>query len=113
MRRLKDGIPLSAEQIAAIESIFQRMRQEAIEEGQRLIAGERALDEAFHARRVTKGSLRRMLADILSAHLYTIAIVSEQQIGRYNALRGCGPNPCSNVPAGHGPAMWRKHIGCE
>jgi hypothetical protein len=121
---LKDDIPLSADQIAAVQAIFERMRKEAIEEGERLIAGERALDEAFRARTVTEDSLRRMLADIersrsalryihLSAHLDTIAIVAEQQVARYNTLRGYGSSPCANVPAGHDPAMWRKHNGCQ
>lgn len=121
---IKDDIPLSADQVTAIQAIFQKMRKEAIEEGERLIAGERALDEAFRARNVTEDSLRRMLADIersrsalryihLSAHLDTIAIVAEQQVARYNTLRGYGSIPCSNIPAGHDPAMWRKHNGCE
>lgn len=77
--------------------------------------GEQTLDEAFRARKVTKDNLGRMRADIeqsraalryihLSAHLDTIAIVSERQISRYNTLRGYGSNPCSNVPAGYDPA---------
>jgi hypothetical protein len=121
---LKDDIPLSADQIAAIEAIFRKMRKESIEEGERLIARERALDAAFRARKVTEDGLRRMLADIersrsalryihLSAHLDTIAILAERQVARYNTLRGYGTIPCSNVPAGHDPAKWRKHNGCD
>lgn len=121
---LKDEIPLSANETAAIEAIFEKMREEAIKEGERLIARERALDEAFRARNVTEDSLRHMLADIersrsalrhihLSAHLETIAIVSEQQVARYNSLRGYGSTPCSNVPAGHDPVIWRKHNRCD
>lgn len=121
---LKDDIPLSADQVAAIQAIFERMHKEAIDEGERLIAGEQALDAAFRARNVTDDSLRRMLADIersrsalryihLSAHLDTMAVVGEQQVARYNRLRGYGSRPCSNVPAGHDPEMWRKHNGCQ
>ena len=121
---LKDDIALSADQVASIEAIFQNMRKEAIEEGERLIARERALEEAFHDRTVTDSSLRRMLADIqesrstlryihLLAHLSTPPVLTEQQIARYNGLRGYGADPCMNVPAGHYSAMWRKHNGCK
>jgi hypothetical protein len=120
---LKDDIPLSADQVAAIQAIFENMRKEAIEEGERLIAGEQALEEAFRERTVTQESLRRTLADIersrsalryihLSAHLSTPALLTEAQISRYKILRGYGSHPCASVPAGHDPAMWRKHHGC-
>lgn len=121
---LKDEIPLSEDQVAAFSEIFATMKADAIAEGERLIAREQTLDDAFRARSVTDESLRRMLAEIeesrsalryihLAAHLTTPALLSEDQIARYNALRGYGAVPCVNAPPGPDPAMWRQHTGCE
>ena len=121
---LEEEIALTAEQVTAIEAIFRDMQERAIVEGERLIARELALDEAFRAGIVTDDALRRMLAEIeasrsalryihLSAHLTTPPLLSEAQIARYNALRGYGADPCSAVPDGHDPAMWRRHNGCD
>lgn len=120
---LKDAILLSDDQVAAISDIFATMKADAIAEGERLIAHEQALEDAFRSRSVTPDSLRRMLAKIegsrsalryihLAAHLRTSALLTDDQIARYVALRGYD-DPCANVPAGHDPAMWRKHNGCE
>jgi hypothetical protein len=119
---LKDAIPLSGEQVAALAEIFAAMKADAIVEGERLIAGEEALEEAFQTRSVTHDNLRRMLAKIeesrsslryihLAAHLRTSALLTEDQIARYAALRGYG-DPCAHLPARHDPAMERTH-GCE
>ena len=120
---LKERIPLTPDQVKAIDALFQAMRRDAIAEGERLIAHERALDNAFRNRAVTHESLREMLAAIeasraalryvhLAAHLATPALLTEAQIARYNQLRGYGVDPCANVPAGHDPALWRRHNGC-
>jgi hypothetical protein len=120
---LKDAVPLTAEQVAGISEIFATMKADAIAEGERLIAREQALEAAFRARRVTPDSLRRMLAGIeesraalryihLAAHLSASALLTEQQIARYVALRGYR-DPCASVPPGHDPAMWRRHNACE
>ena len=121
---LKNEIPLSAGQASAISAIFEGMRADAIAEGERLITREQALDEAFRARNITNESLRKMLADIeesrsvlryihLAAHLSTSALLTEDQIARYDALRGYGSDICANTPQGHDPKMWREHNGCE
>jgi hypothetical protein len=120
---LKREVALTAGQVAAIEAILERMRADAIAEGERLIARERALEEAFQARTVTEQSLRHMLGEIgasrsalryvhLAAHLKASALLSAEQVARYNALRGYGARPCAAVPPGHDPALWRKHNGC-
>ena len=38
-----------------------------------------------------------------------------KRIKAYNALRGytASADPCANPPAGHDPAMWRKHNDCD
>jgi hypothetical protein len=120
---LKDAVPLSEEQAAAIGEIFATMKADAIAEGERLIAHEQALEDAFRTRSITDDGLRRMLAKIeesrsalryvhLAAHLSASALLTEDQIARYAALRGYG-DPCAHVPDGHDPAMWRRHNGCE
>ena len=96
---LKDEIPLTREQVSAITAIHERMREAAIAEGETFIAAERALDDAFRAGTVTEENLRGLLADIarsrarlrfvhLSAHLETPALLTHEQITRYDALRG-------------------------
>lgn len=120
---LKQQIALSAGQVSALEAIFERMRADAIAEGERLIARERTLEQAFQTRAVTEQSLRPMLDEIaasrsalryihLAAHLQASALLSAEQVARYNALRGYTGNPCATVPPGHDPALWRKHNGC-
>lgn len=121
---LKDRIGLGAEQVAAIDAIFQRMRADAIREGERLIAAERGLEEQFRSRSVSDQSLRQALAEIersrqalrhvhLAAHLSMPALLRSDQLRRYNELRGYAANPCDAVPAGHDRAMWRRHNGCD
>jgi hypothetical protein len=122
---MKNEIPLTAEQIAALEAVYEDMTARAIAAGERLIALEQQLDRQFADRTITDEGLRAQLAEIavvqsalryvhLSTHLKTPAILTEAQIARYNALRGYGGNdPCAAVPAGHDPAMWRQHNGCD
>jgi len=121
---MKDEIGLSPDQVARIQAIFDQMQADAITEGERLIAAEATLEAAFRDRTVTDESLKSMLDGIeairarlryihLSTHLSTPALLSADQIARYNELRGYGSDPCAAVPAGHDPAMWRKHNGCK
>ncbi|MDE0704934.1 MAG: hypothetical protein OXH59_14575 [Rhodospirillaceae bacterium] len=121
---LKDRIPLSADQVAAITGIFEDMRATAIAEGKRLIAREQALEKAFRNASVTDRSLRELLSEIgqartalryvhLAAHLKTLPLLSGDQIARYNILRGYAGDPCANPPKGHDANMWRKHNGCD
>ena len=96
---LKDEVPLTREQVMAITAIYERMREAAVAEGRHFIAAERALDDAFRAGTITETSLRTLLDDIarsrarlrfihLSAHLETPALLTDEQIARYDALRG-------------------------
>jgi hypothetical protein len=121
---LKDEIPLTAEQVTAIEALYARMKEDAVAEGERLIALEGRLDELFRDRKATDDSLRQMLTKIeesrgalryihLATHLATPPLLTDDQIDRYNRLRGYDSDPCDAVPAGHDPAMWRKHNGCD
>jgi len=121
---LKDEIPLDADQVTALETLFQTMQTEAIAEGERLIALETELEAAFRDRTVAEDSLRTMLDAIaasrsrlrfihLRTHLETPELLRPEQIERYGQLRGYAAEPCALVPAGHDQAMWRRHMGCD
>jgi Spy/CpxP family protein refolding chaperone len=99
---LKDEIQLGPQQTAAIQKLFDRMRTDAVAEGARFVAHERALDIEFKSRQITEETLSEMITKIeesrrklryihLSAHLKTRAILTADQIDRYNALRGYAP----------------------
>lgn len=122
---LKDAIALSADQVAATEALFERMRASAIEKGERLIELEAELERRFQEGAVTSEKLRELLERIgsalaalryvhLSAHLEMINIMSTEQIAAYNRLRGYGAgDACDSVPEGRDAVMWRKHHGCD
>ena len=120
---LREAIPLSAQQVLALETLFADMNARAREQGARLIALETALDEGFAQGTVTPERLRGLLGQIatvradlrfthLSTHLETPPLLSQEQIARYNALRGYAiqisgsPNPANpampTTPAGQG-----------
>lgn len=122
---LKAKIPLSDKQVASLTKLYNEMKAAASELGKQMIELERQLDQAFQDRSITDVNLRNILGKIsqvrqrlrfthLSTHLKTPAILTAEQIDRYNKLRGYGQSdPCATVPTGHNPAMWRKHNGCE
>ena len=110
---LADRLELSNSQRAASEALIPPMRDRAIALGAQIIAAERDLDRAFAERSVDATSLRRQVeriaalqgglrANHLETHLAQRAILTPEQIGRYNALRGYGPSARSNHHHGHG-----------
>ncbi len=121
---LKDELELTAEQVVAIQAIYDEMRSEAIQAGTRFIAAEAALSAAFEDDGLDDASLQEFIeaaasarAELrlvhLSRHLATPALLTEHQIAQYNILRGYADDPCQSVPDGHDPTMWRKHNGCS
>lgn len=124
---LSDEIPLAGEQVAAIESLFEAMRDEAIPAGERLIEAERAVEHAFAEGGLDEAGLKALLQDAeaaraelrfvhLARHLDTLEILTDAQVARYNELRGYGgtrPDPCDRVPEGHDPERYRQHMGCD
>ena len=121
---MKAEISLSADQTSAIEDIYKKMKQEAIPLGLELIELERELNNHFAKRTITNELLRQILQKIarvyselryvhLSAHLKTPDVLTSEQITLYNKLRGySSDDPCENVPKGHDPEMWKKHLNC-
>jgi len=122
---LKDRIPLTDDQVSAIDETFQEMKAQAVQQGERLIALEGELELLFRGGSVTRDALRSSLSKIakarmelrfihLASHLKTPDILSKDQIKKYNELRGyANLDPCANVPEGHNAEMWRKHNGCQ
>ncbi len=97
--QLADQIGLSADQRTRVDALFTRMKTEAVAAGGQLIALERELDKEFVARSITAGSLARLTKDIgvsqglvrsthLRYHLETVAVLSPEQIAKYNTARG-------------------------
>lgn len=120
---LKAELALSEQQIEAVSQIFERMRQDAIAEGERFIAAEKAVETLFRDRSVDEDTLRRAIGASeasrarlrrihLLTHLSTPALLTEAQIARYKQLRGYSSDPCAAVPTGHDPSIWRRHNGC-
>ncbi len=122
---LKDEIPLDDAQVSAITKIYEEMKSQAMEQGERLITLEQDLESHFLNRTINAAVLRSSLDAIsevrnelryihLNSHLKTPEILSEDQIKKYNAIRGYSdPNPCANIPKGHDAKMWLKHNECK
>jgi len=121
---LKDKIPLTPDQVDKTQVLLDEMRKASIPTGERLIAAEKALEAAFVSGKVDETSLRRLLADTesarselrfihLSQHYKTVLFLKPEQIKRYNILRGYADDPCKNIPAGHNPEMYKRHMGCD
>ncbi|VAW19135.1 hypothetical protein MNBD_ALPHA09-577 [hydrothermal vent metagenome] len=117
---MKNQIPLSDDQILAIDEIYKQMKTQAILQGERLIALEGELERLFRSGSVTQDGLRSSLNRIaeartqlrfthLATHLKTSDILTRAQIGKYNELRGySNPSLHADVPAGHGAEMRHK-----
>ena len=122
---LQNELELTADQIDKVENIFTKMQQEAIEAGNSFIEAEEDLDEIFRSITADRDKLavaisasaeaRANLRFIhLSQHLKTVAILTEDQISKYNVLRGyAADDPCTNIPEGHDEKMWKAHNNCS
>ena len=120
---LGEELDLSASQVEAISAIYAQMRTDAVAAGERFIAAEAALSDAFAGSDLSEERLRDLIAEAAEAraelrfihlfrHLSTPELLSDAQIQRYSILRGYADDPCENVPDGHDPEMWRRHNGC-
>jgi hypothetical protein len=103
---LREQLGLSAEQIRAVQEIFDRMSAAAKPLGVEILTAERRLDDGFASGSIVPDILRAETAAIaelqgklravhLTAHLETRVLLSPEQIARYDALRGYtgGPGP--------------------
>lgn len=96
---LAGELGLSDDQRRETQALFDRMRAEAVELGARIVAKEEELDRLFAERRIDEGRLREALHEIgrlqaelrgthLRAHLAMRELLDEEQIARYDELRG-------------------------
>ena len=122
---MKKEIKLTAEQEKIVIALYKEMNKEAIELGNKFIEYEKELNNRFAERNINEEVLEELLIKIsetykslryahLSAHLKTPSILTEDQIEKYNKLRGySSDDPCVNILQGHDPVMWRKHNNCN
>ena len=96
---LANQLQLSPEQITKLQALFASMKAEAIPLGAALISQERKLNDEFANRKITVASLEAATQDIgatqgalraahLKYHLATVAVLTQEQVARYNELRG-------------------------
>jgi len=122
---MKKEIALTATQEVQIQDLYKKMKAKAIPLGKNLIELEVILNNRFADKTITDAQLVKQLELIssvrtqlryvhLATHLQTPKILSAQQVEQYNQLRGYGSgDPCTKMPTGHDPAMWKKHNGCR
>ena len=110
---LRDRLGLTPEQTGAIQASFQRMSAAAKPLGAELVDRERDLDRAFASGAIDQDNLAASTAAIaevqgrlravhLAAHLETRAVLTADQVARYDALRGYGDG-------GAAPAHGHQH----
>ena len=96
---LAEQLRLSPDQVNRLKSLFEAMKAETIPLGATLISQERSLNEDFASHTVTPASLEgntqrigatqaALRAAHLRYHLSTVAILSSEQVAKYNELRG-------------------------
>jgi hypothetical protein len=96
---LAHELGLSAAQREAHERMFERMQAEARELGAQLIAAEERLELLFAQRKASAEAVRQATAEAavlqgrlraahLVYHLQTVAVLSPEQVRRYERLRG-------------------------
>ncbi|TVP78494.1 MAG: hypothetical protein EA352_02020 [Gemmatimonadales bacterium] len=106
---LEEELSLTEDQLAEVNRIFQDMNERAREVGARLVEAERELDELFRSRSATSDGVRELVMRIgalegevrfahLEAHLLTTALLTEEQIHRYDVVRGYGHDHGSHGP---------------
>lgn len=98
---LADKLELSAQQKTRTEAIFKTMQADAKRWGKALIDKEQELDRHFASAAITPQELRSLLEQIgklqaevrrahLQAHLQQRAVLSHEQVAKYDSLRGYG-----------------------
>ncbi|HYG88657.1 MAG TPA: hypothetical protein VD978_20620 [Azospirillum sp.] len=116
---LAADLGLSAQQAADLKDIQARMAEAAKKIGAAIVERERDLDRLFAEHRIDPASLTQATAGIgalqgqlravhLMAHLETRTVLSDEQVRRYDALRGYG-SPGQGQHRHHGNG--HKHGG--
>ena len=116
---------VTPEQKDKIAALFEEMRAQAVQVGEKIVATEQELDDAFSGGTITDDYLQEktvssanLYGDLRAVHLqYHLAmmdVLTPEQVLAYNELRGyvTGGDPCQSIPAGHDPELWKKHNDC-
>jgi Spy/CpxP family protein refolding chaperone len=109
---MADALHLTPDQQARLLSIKEDMRVRAIALGQRIIAGEAELDRTFALGTADRAEVVRQLAVIgqlngelravhILAHMETRALLTAEQVARYDIGRGYRPAQDQSLPGGH------------
>jgi Spy/CpxP family protein refolding chaperone len=100
---LEDALELTEQQRQAIRGFFERMTSEAIRAGGKVIAEEKRLEALFSSGKADETVLDHVLRQIAEAraelrrthlvyHLRTKAVLTPEQVARYDRLRGYAGN---------------------
>jgi hypothetical protein len=96
---LADELQLSEEQRRRSQKVFDDMKTKAVSLGKQLVEKEQLLDSRFAVANISEAELLRLVTEIsvlhgniravhLQAHLAERAVLSADQLMRYDALRG-------------------------
>ena len=96
---MASDLELTAEQIEGVQAIADEMRAAVIPAGQRYLAAVEALEADFRSGALMEAALPERVAEVarlegelaaahLVAHLQTAALLTPEQIAKYNRLRG-------------------------
>lgn len=100
---LQDRLGLTPEQVSRAHAIQAHMQAQATAAGQRVVAAERTLDEAFAKGAIDEASLTARVLEVgqlqaefrlahLQAHLEMKGLLTPEQVARYDGLRGYSGN---------------------
>jgi Spy/CpxP family protein refolding chaperone len=110
--QLRQELGLSDDQAARVQAVFAQMQADAKRLGAIILDRERELSAGFADRTMTEAALRarvdglavsygHLRAAHLRAHLATAALLSAEQIAKYNQLRGYGGGDQPSPPHTH------------
>lgn len=98
---LKDELALSPEQQEKTQAVFGRMKDRAVSLGKQIVDRERGLDTLFASGRIDAAQLQELTSEIarlqgelrathLQAHVEQRALLTPEQVQKYDRLRGYG-----------------------
>lgn len=117
---LADALQLTADQRTRLNAIKQEMSTSAIALGHQVIAAEAQLDRAFASGQADPSAVVQQLSDIgrlngelrsvhILAHMETRALLTPDQVARYDAERGYRRPAGQQAPQQHRPGEHRRH----
>ena len=117
---LKDRLDLSANQLSATEALLVSHKARAREIGAALVQAERVLDGLFASRNANAAAVEhatrqvgllhaQLRAEHLNTHLTQTALLSTEQVARYNFLRGYGGANPADASGTAAPQPTHRH----